>query len=513
MDGAFRSGGALWGAALVALVSLGYGGTALAQSRGGGVTIGVEQDIAGFDPLTVGIYDTGQIATAALLFDTLTRIDDNGTVQPRLAVSWSASPDLKKWTLKLRPGVKFQDGSPFDAQAVKFNYDRMMDPDNNCRCAAYLTGIFAVEAIDDLTLLYRLRVPATDLPALLSPPAVTNVFHSPKAIQEMGAEYNRHPVGTGPFRIKSWQSGDRIVLERNPDYWNPGHPYLDEVVIRPLPDPAARFASVVAGDVDIIWHDIADDIVAARKNPTLRVNEYAGSGLTSLVVNTKMAGLDDVRVRQALRYSIDMKGFVDNVADGLWQAAKDPYGPGSFVQCKDTGVLPYDPAKAKELLAAYGKPVSFKLLVTAEPRGMAVGQIFQQFWKEAGVTVTLDAVDQTTFATRELRRDFEVGFWRIADLADPSPQMYANFHTGSAVDIAGYSNPEVDHLLEDARMISDREKRIDDYCAIARILNREVPWIWTVDNHYFSIAKIALEGVHKQYSDTVDVADAWWDKK
>jgi peptide/nickel transport system substrate-binding protein len=504
---------ALSSIALVLTVGVALDEVAAAQTRGGSVTVGVEQDIAGFDPLVVGVYDTGAIATAALLFDTLTRLDDEGKVQPRLALSWSASPNFKKWTFKLRPGVKFQDGTPFTAEAVNFNYDRMMDPNNHCRCAFYLNGISNIDAPDELTLIYHLRIPAADLPGLLSPPTVTNVFHSPKAIEETGDAYNRHPVGTGPFKLKSWQSGDRLVLERNTDYWNVGHPYLDEAVIRPLPDPGARFASLVAGDVDIIWDDQADDLKRATAKPNLRVSDYAGSGISAVVLNVAKPPLDDVRVRQALRYAIDMKGFADAFTQGLWHPAKDPYGAGSWVKCKDTGVLSYDPAKAKELVKAYGKPVNIKFMVTAEPRGLGFGQIFQEFWKAAGITVTLDPVDQTTFVTKSLAHDFDIGGWRIIDLADPEPQMYADFHTGSPVNIGSYANPAVDQLLEAARANGDPEKRTEEYCRITQILNAEVPWIWTLDNHYFNIAKPGLKGVHKQFSDTIDVADAWWDKK
>jgi 4-phytase/acid phosphatase/peptide/nickel transport system substrate-binding protein len=129
---------------------------ATAQTRGGTVTLGVEQDIAGFDPLIVGVYDTGQTATARLLFDTLTRLDDNAKPVPWLALSWSASDDFKTWTFKLRPNIKFQDGSPFNAAAVAFNYDRWLDPNNHCRCAAYLTAIEKVEAVDELIVVFHL---------------------------------------------------------------------------------------------------------------------------------------------------------------------------------------------------------------------------------------------------------------------------------------------------------------------------------------------------------------------
>ena len=505
------SGFRLLACAASLMLALAHGG--IAQTRGGKVTLAVEQDIAGFDPLIVGVYDTGQEATAALIFETLTKLDDNAKAKPALALSWTSTPDFKNWTFKLRPGVKFQDGSPFNAEAVAFNYKRMMDPKNHCRCAFYLTAIASVEPVDELTVTFHLRDPAVEFPALIAPSTVTNVLHSPKAVQEMGEAYNRHPVGTGPFKLKSWQSGDRLVVERNPDYWNAGHPYLDEVVIRPLPDAPARFASILSGESDIIWDDQADDVLRAKKNPAVIVHEYAGSGAQVYAFNTKVPPFDDVRVRQAMRYALDLQAYADAQWGGLWKPAKDPYGPGSFVKCKDAGALPYDPAKAKALLKDYGKPVAFKMMVTATPRGRAVGQIFQEFWKAVGAEATIDQVDQTTLVTKAFRRDFQLTPWRIIDLADPDPQMYANFHTGSPVNLANYSNPEIDKLLDQARGTADPEQRSQAYCAIAKILNTEVPWFWTLDNHYFSIAKPGLKGIPKQYSDVIDLADAWWDKK
>ena len=132
---------------------------------------------------------------------------------------------------------------------------------------------------------------------------------------------------------------------------------------------------------------------------------------------------------------------------GLWRPTKDPYGPGSFVQCSNPGALPYDPEKAKELIKAYGKPVEFKMVVTATPRGREVGQIFE-FWRNVGANVTIDQTDQTALVTKAFRRDFQLTSWRIIDLADPNPQMYANFHTGSPVNLANYSNPEAERRLE-----------------------------------------------------------------
>lgn len=156
--------------AIATLLAISLTQPAAAQTRGGKVTLGVEQDIPGFDPLIVGVYDTGQEATAVLLFETLTRLGDDGKPIPGLALSWSASPDFKTWTYKLRPGVKFQDGSPFNAEAVVFNEQRMLDPNNHCRCLFYISYIDKVEAADDLTVVFHLKYPQPSCPRLLLPP-------------------------------------------------------------------------------------------------------------------------------------------------------------------------------------------------------------------------------------------------------------------------------------------------------------------------------------------------------
>ncbi len=484
---------------------------ALAQKRGGSVTMGLELDIPGFDPLKVGVFDTSAESAAALIFDTLTKLDDNGVAVPKLATSWTHSEDYKTWTFKLRPGVKFHDGSPFNAQAVKWNFDRQKDPANKCRCAFYISAITSVDAPDDLTVVYNLANPAAMLPETLSVPSVNNVVQSPTAIQAKGDDYSRNPVGTGPFILKSWNAGDRMVVERNPDYWNPGHPWLDRVALKPLPDAQARFASLQSGGADIVWDDEfdADNIKKAQADKALVVHKYVGSGSGVYAVNTKVAPFDDIRVRQALVMALDRPRMSQALFGGLAIPATNAYGDGSWVKCTDDGALPYDPAKAKALLADYGKPVEFKMIVTATPRGRTIGQVYQQLWKAIGANVEIEQVDQATIPPRAFMRQFQMTPWRIIDLADPDIQMYANFHTGSPVALANYSDPELDRLLEHARIGVDRTERSLDYCAISRLINHEAIWLFTFQNAYYAIATAKLKGLRKQYSGVIDVSESW----
>ena len=488
-----------------------FAGAAHAQKQGGSITVGLELDIPGFDPLKVGVFDTSAETAAAAIFDTLTTLDDKGEPAPKLALSWSHSDDFKTWTFKLRPGVKFHDGTPFNAQAVKENYDRWKDPANKCRCAFYISAINDVQATDDLTLVYHLNDPAANLPANLTVPNSTTTFQSPTAWKTKGDEFNRNPVGTGPYILKSWTAGDRMVLERNPDYWNKGHPYLDRIVLKPLPDAQSRFASLQSGEADIVWDDEADadNIQKAQKDPKLTVHSYAGSGAAVNAINTKVAPLDDVRVRQALVMAIDRKKMAQAVTNGLARPATNPYGDGSWVKCKDDGALPYDVEKAKALIKDYGKPVDFKMIVTATPRGRNVGQVLQQFWKQVGANMEIEQVDQATIVPRAFMRQFQLTPWRIIDLADPDPQMYANFHTGSPVALANYSNPELDRLLEHARTTADIATRSEDYCAISRLINKQAIWFWTFQNTYYAISSARLKGLPKIHGGVIDVSNTW----
>ena len=498
-----------WMLALFASICL--CGAALAQKQGGSITVGLELDVTGFDPLKVGVYDTAGNMVAATLFDTLTGRDADGKATPRLALSWTHADDYKTWTFKLRPGVKFHDGTPFNAQAVKWNFDRQKDPANKCRCAFYIAFISRLEAPDDLTVVYHLKDPSMMLPELMAPPTSNNVMQSPAAVAAKGADYNRNPVGTGPFMLKSWTAGDRIVVERNPNYWNAGHPRLDRIVFKPLPDGQSRFASLQSGEADIIWDDEFDheSINKAKADKRLTVHTHVGSGASVYAFNTKVAPFDDVRVRQALVMAIDRKKMSQAIFGGLSRPAVNPYGDGSWVKCSDDGALPYDPTKARELIKAYGKPVAFKMIVTATPRGRAVGQVLQQFWKQVGATMDIEQVDQATIVPRAFQRQFQLTPWRIIDLADPDPQMYANFRAGSPVALAGYSNPALDAMLERARVTADMRSRTADYCEIGRLINQEAIWFWTFQNTYYAIAKAKLKGLPKMHSGVIDVSDAW----
>ena len=207
MTSPFRFGAMLRRTIIAAVAVLPSAGAVEAQKQGGSISVGLELDIAGFDPLKVGVFDTSANMAAALLFDTLTNLDDKGNAQPKLALSWSHSDDYKRWTFKLRPGVKFHDGTAFDAKALKFNFDRQKDPKNKCRCAFYIANIKELEAADELTAVYTLTDPAVNFPEILTIPSANNVVQSPAAIQAQGGRLQSQSRRHRPVRAEILDRG------------------------------------------------------------------------------------------------------------------------------------------------------------------------------------------------------------------------------------------------------------------------------------------------------------------
>ncbi len=500
---------------IAAAIAFGLAAPALAQApapvKGGTLSIGVESDFEGFDPIRAGVYSNSTVTAASLFYETLMRLDDKGNLLPALALSMTPNENASVWTAKLRPGVKFHDGAPFTAQAVADHFNRLIDPANRFAGRAYL-AIEKVEAQDELTALFRMRGPNAALPRTLAQPSVISLIISTKALAEKGADYNRNPVGTGPFVFKEWRAADRLVAERNPDYWDKAKPHLDRVIVRPLPDSDARYASLVKGDVQVIWEDRAENIVKAKRDRNLKVLEWIGSGALVIPLNVAREPLNDKRVRQAISMGLNRKENVKVLSQGLRPVYDDPYGPTSGIECKDNGALGYNPEKARQLLADYGKPVKIAMTVTATPRGRENGQVFQSDMKKIGIDVEIKPVDQTQLVKEALTREFQVTGWRIIDLADVDPQMFANFFSKSPINFSGYNNPEVDRLLMVGRTQLDEKVRRDAYCGVLKHLNDDVVWLWNGSNIDFAITRNNVHGIPGLRGGAVQVEAAWLTK-
>ncbi len=355
----------------------------------------------------------------------------------------------------------------------------------------------SVEAPDELTVVYNLNDPSVNFPALLSYPNQNAAMHSPTAWKTKGDDYNRNPVGTGPYILKSWTAGDRMVLEKNPDYWDKDKIYLDRIILKPLPDAQSRFASLQSGEADLIWDDEydADNIQKAQKDSKLTVHTYTGSGARSTPSIPRRRRSTTSACGRRWSWRSTARRCRRRSPTGSPKPASNPYGDGSWVKCKDDGALPFDVEKAKALIKEYGKPVEFKTVVTATPRGRIVGQVLQQFWKNVGASMEIDQVDQATIPPRAFMRQFQVIPGASSTSPIPIRRCIANFRTGSPVALANYSNPELDRLLDHARVTADPDKRIEDLlCRSRRLINKEAYWFWTFQNTYYAVSSANMKG-------------------
>ena len=283
---------------LLAYVNRGESATAGPQS-GGTLTVGMELEFRGFDPLKANFTGLADRSVLMAVEERLFDMDTKGNLLPELALSATPSKDGRKWTLKLRKGVTFHDGTPFNADVVVGHWLRLLDPKNKYFARTSIEPIETVQKVDEYTVRFSLKHPwAAFKNALTETQSFGAFISSPKAIKE--ETQNRAPVGTGPYMFKEWLANDRLTVVRNPNYWRKGKAYLDSVVFRPMPDMQTRFASLQSGEIDVIQTDRGVSILQAREDRSLKVYFSDSTGPYNFLLNASKPPLNDVRVRQAL---------------------------------------------------------------------------------------------------------------------------------------------------------------------------------------------------------------------
>ncbi len=446
--------------------------------RGGTLTLALEADFASLDPLRVTALVERQVGLAVM--DPLFDIDEKGRVKPVLATGFEAIDGGKTYRIFLREGVKFHDGTVFDADAVVFNIERVRDPKNACRCIANLDSIESVKAIDARTVEFTLNRPDAVLPAILSDAA--GLMVSPTALRADEKAIAKRPIGTGPFILKEWQQGHKIILERNPNYWVKDQPYLDRVVMLPLANEETRQSGLISGTIDVIESPSPRFVREARANKKLKVLTGAGLGTTFLKMNTRNEPFDDVRVRRAVAYATDRALFIKAIYEDQYPIADSLIGPGMWAHAAVKNFPKYDPAQAKKLLAEYGKPVSFVLGITPTPHNALAAQALQEMWKEVGINVQIKQVEQARFIRDALTHNFQMSLFRWAGRPDPDLNLYRAFHSKFANETSSnytqFTNKKMDELLERGRMTLDQAERQKIYDDASTLLADEVPYLF-----------------------------------
>jgi len=466
-------------------------GDAIAQTPPNVLVVGQIAEPKSLDPHTVTAVNDFRILMN--IYEGLVRYKD-GTleVEPALAESWSISDDGKTYTFTLREGVTFHDGTELTAEAVKFNFDRMLNEDHPYHgtgpfpLSFFFSAIEGVEAPDAKTVVFTLSEPYAPFLSNLAYP--TGLIVSPEAVKQHEADFGRNPAGTGPFRLAEWESNAKVVIVRNDDYWGDAAK-LEAVVFRPITDANTRVAEMLSGGLDLMVEVPPDNVSQFGQDASFTVHEQAGPHVWFLILNAKEGPMADKRVRQAVNYAIDKKSLVDNVLQGTAEVAAGPTPPAFAWAYNDTlSPYPYDPDKARSLIEEAGVSGSeITFYVTEGGSGMLdpvpMGAAIQADLAKVGLDVKIETYEWNTFLGKvnpglEGKADMAEMAWMTND---PDTLPYLALRTEAWPDAGGfnsgyYSNPKVDELLVAARRSTDSEERASLYKEMQTIVQEDAPW-------------------------------------
>ena len=467
-----------------------------------------ELEAAGFDAIQTRSLTGTHRQAASLVMEKLFERGDAGELVPALGLSLHPSQDQTVWTIRLRENVRFHDGTPFTADAVVDHWRRLIDPEQHFSGRNMLTPVAAVEKAGPYEVRFVLKHawPAFDT-FLTSPVGFTAYIPSPKAVAE--GRHNCAPVGTGPFIFKEWKRGDRIVVRKNPAYWDKGKPYLDEVVCRAIPDHGARYATLVSGEADLMITDRPLHVHKLMKNPDFKTHAVHWRGAGLLALNTARPPLDDIQVRRALTLAWDQKAYIRTSFKDIMLPAAHWLGDG--VACSDAVVPAPDPQKARALIAAYGKPVLLEYIHTASNRGREAAMILQQMFKPIGVEVTPVPMDFPGIVKRLFTKNFDITSWMMPGYYDMGPITKAYLHSESRWNVFGYADPEMDRLLVEQERATDPAAREKIMCAIVRKANTDVPFLYLFGRTYYVFARNNVRNLvlAKQGQEGIRLAEIW----
>ncbi len=480
---------------------------AAAQKRGGVLKFAVPSVKPGLDPARTSTGD-GYMLTA-MIFSNLTRVDHNLEPQPQLAERWEANDDSTEWTFHLRKGVKFHNGREVVAEDVKFSIDRILDPKTASKGEKSLGPIEEIVAQDSHTVVFKLAGPYADLPLQLG-----NTFARIIAKENLDDLGNK-PIGSGPFVLKEYVPGTRAVLARNPDYFEEGLPYLDEVHQVYIKEYAAQMSALKTGEVHVMYLAPAEIIPQLEGQPEIEVLQVSAPSFQPLVMNVTKKPFEDVRVRQALRLALDRKSMMEAATGGFGTLGNDhPVSPGSPWFDKSQDMRTRDVAKAKALLAEAGYPngIDIKFFTsTGRPGLEEAAVVAQQTLSEAGIRVQIESVEIARLYSQVLPDipEFAISHnnWFGRPTIDETLSPY--YYTKSNWNFSGFTDPEVDKLLDLAKSSTDIAKRKTLYGEIQKILWDRGPEAVPYFRNYVSAVRKEVENYKLIPVQYVDLREVW----
>jgi peptide/nickel transport system substrate-binding protein len=486
-------------AAMTAALMLSLGAGVEAQTT---LRIGLAEDPDILDP-SLGRTYVGRIVFASFC-DKLFDIDEKLNIVPQLALSHETSADGKEVTIKLRPGVKFHDGEPFDAEAAKFTLDRHVTLPTSFR-KPELAQLDHVDVVDPLTIKLVLKTPFSPLIAQLTDRA--GMMVSPKAVKEAGDKFGLHPVCTGPYKFVERVQQDRIVFEKFADYWNKDNIHIDRIVYLPLVDATVRLANLKSGGLDLIERLLATDIKDVQADKKLSLSsaiELGYQGVTLNVGKDKAKGplSQSAKVRQALDLSIDREAINQVVFNGEFKPGNQWVNPDHPYYQQAFPVRGRDVAKAKALLKEAGvtAPVSVDFMVPKGAETEAVAQVIQSMAAETGFEMKIRVTEFATSLKQAEAGEYQAYMLAWSGRIDPDGNSYIFLKTNAPQNYSAWSNPDADKALDDARLVTDQAQRKAIYEKLTKIALDEQPLLYIYHRRILIAHTTKLEG-YKQMPD------------
>ncbi|HET6235627.1 MAG TPA: glutathione ABC transporter substrate-binding protein [Acetobacteraceae bacterium] len=473
-------------------------GAALA---GKDLVVGVPDNLTGLDP--ADLNDNLSQSAARLMFEGLYMLDENMKLQPQLAGSFEANEEATQFIFHLRKGVTFHDGTPFNAVAVKASFDRAGNPANHLKRQSLFVMIDHTDAVDDYTVKVVLKYPFGAF--------VNDIAHigalivSPKSVQDFGKEVTRHPSGTGPYEFVSW-TADTLKMKKNEHYWKPGLPKIDTITYRSVPENGARIAMLQTGEAQFIYPVPPEMIKSLQNSPTITVFDEPSILVRYIALNNLRKPFDDPRVRLALNYAVDKQAFIKVVFSGHADPMDSPM-PQLLGFYQKQGSYPYDPAKAKALLAEAGYPNGFETTLTGASNTLAQRgmQFIQQQLAAVGVTAKVEPLEAGVLTDKMFNvqkpEDASIvmlyGGWS-SSTGDADwgmrPMLYTKAFPPVLANLAWYSNKMTDAAIEEGLSTTDPTKRAAAYAKAQAQVWKDVPWIFLSVDHDLAAYSKKLTG-------------------
>jgi glutathione transport system substrate-binding protein len=443
-------------------------------------------DVISLDPQDTN--DNASYGPEKLMFEGLVGFNEKMEMVPQLAERWEASPDATTFTFYLRKGVKFHDGTPFNAEAVKYNFDRVTNPDNKLKRYGLYRIIAKTEVVDEYTVKFTMSEPFGAMLATFAHPAGGIVSPAAAKQGEQAKEFGKKPVGTGPYRFVEWIPGDHLLVEKFDGYWNPeAGAKVDQILIKPVPEAGTRINMLQAGDAHFINTLPYAQVKLVKGSPDISITENEAIYTFWVAMNTQKEPFTDKRVRQALNYAVDKQAIIDAVLQGYGKPVDSPLAPRVWGY---TPVMtyPYDLEKAKAMLAEAGVGnVKTTLWCAESTEAREVAVAIQGQLKEVGFDLEVVPMEAATL-NAERFKPFEenksmmnyAGWSPSTGDADWGlrPLLATEAWPPTLFNLAFYSNPAFDEQIKAGLATADPEKRKAAYAIAQRIVMEDAPWIF-----------------------------------